>query len=81
MITVQRRTPQGVRGLKSTWTHALRRKRRRTPQGVRGLKSHIQICRLPCRCRTPQGVRGLKFLRVRSGHVGGYVAPRKGCVD
>ena len=33
-----RRTPQGVRGLKSHFTRLFRGYYRRTPQGVRGLK-------------------------------------------
>ena len=34
----ERRTPQGVRGLKFHWMQGVQRGERRTPQGVRGLK-------------------------------------------
>ena len=55
------RTPQGVRGLKSSRTYGrFGTGKCRTPQGVRGLKSRRVGAQEPSAGRTPQGVRGLK---------------------
>ena len=56
-----RRTPQGVRGLKSSIAAAATWTSRRTPQGVRGLKFFgSEEDDMESSRRTPQGVRGLK---------------------
>ena len=57
-----RRTPRGVRGLKSNGEVVGRAARRRTPRGVRGLKFNaVDELRDRHIGRTPRRVRGLKF--------------------
>ena len=77
-----RRTPHGVRGLKSGHCGRVERlKARRTPHGVRGLKCRLSAYSNPAECRTPHGVRGLKFLISDALKVDPHVAPHTGCVD
>ena len=79
---LRRRTPQGVRGLKSRLYVTLGRRRSRTPQGVRGLKYRGAVAGFHRGAgRTPQGVRGLKCSSSRMYLQSEIVAPRKGCVD
>ena len=78
---VSRRTPQGVRGLKSIEHVCIVSRLCRTPQGVRGLKSGYAWRKPRGKGRTPQGVRGLKLLGQIRNQVRTRVAPRKGCVD
>ena len=59
-VVPPRRTPQGVRGLKSLHAAYARALHGRTPQGVRGLKSGVEDTGSLEFGRTPQGVRGLK---------------------
>ena len=83
MGKMARRTPQGVRGLKSNPVSTYTLDWSRTPQGVRGLKSFRNLVEAPAviRRRTPQGVRGLKYGLRHAVPAGRKVAPRKGCVD
>ena len=56
----ERRTPHGVRGLKSFFSVPLDWMPSRTPHGVRGLKYVKHRNSGSSRRRTPHGVRGLK---------------------
>ena len=65
-LAADRRTPRGVRGLKSFFVRQTRlQDTRRTPRGVRGLKSRSGGGGRFVPCRTPRGVRGLKYGRPR----------------
>ena len=78
-----RRTPSGVRGLKSRFWCRL--EKCFAPHPVRGAWIEISYTDLililyRC-CRTPSGVRGLKYAIVTNHGAQLYVAPRQGCVD
>ena len=57
-----RRTPHGVRGLKSADSSVCLLQHLSHPAGERGLKSKVATCIRTGRRRTPAGVRGLKFV-------------------
>ena len=78
-LAADRRTPRGVRGLKSFFVRQTRlQDTRRTPRGVRGLKSRSGGGGRFVPCRTPRGVRGLKYGRPRQYHLWAKSHPSRG---
>ena len=77
----KRRTPQGVRGLKSMACRELQHDLSRTPQGVRGLKS--ENAGRDQKAGQSHPARGAWIEILLGGLSAGAdgVAPRKGCVD
>ena len=78
----ERRTPHGVRGLKSGFSFPTKNSRLSHPAWGAWIEI---LCRLLFGLlflrRTPHGVRGLKLLVTAYGLERCWVAPRMGCVD